>query len=346
MNKVTNTTQYIEQYFNSNVSFGNTSTCIISKNGNGFDQLILRIVLPKLPENVNYKTDCIYNLLKSIKVTIFDSTIFKYNSKQLKIIDRLTEKYYGETIEFCTLIDNVIHYPINLNKTFGESFFNGHNDINMLDLRYNGVRMCDFDNNNGHFKLIVKFNDILSIIDKESEFSIEEISKLQMVECDTLVRYTISEMPIVIPTNTIKQKLTLWNTSSLKHKSDVPAIYMKQKIDFNSDNYNNYYKIKKLVIKVNSDIQIKSFLLQINGYDCFSRINANTMKKIYEYNTNTCLDTNVYAMDLDTTSLSCTDNVIIVLGFNNSVTECDIDILVKTESYGTYKNGVFGKLCL
>ena len=63
MNKVTNTTQYIEQYFNSNVSFGNTCTCVISKNGNGFDQLILRIVLPKLPENVNYKTDCIYNFI-------------------------------------------------------------------------------------------------------------------------------------------------------------------------------------------------------------------------------------------------------------------------------------------
>jgi hypothetical protein len=54
----------------------------------------------------------------------------------------------------------------------------------------------------------------------------------------------------------------------------------------------------------------------------------------------------MYAIDLDTSTLGCTDNIYIDLIFNYNLTEYDIDVMLETESYGIYKNRMFAKLCL
>ncbi len=345
-----NTIQFVEQNFNSTPQFGNVANCVISHNGDGIDQIILKITLPELPANIRYKLDCVYDLIKSIKVNIFGTTLFKYKSKQLKTIDMLTDKYYGETIEFSSLVNNTICYPINLNKIFGNSTTNYA--YNTFDLQFNGIRMCDFDNGNLH--LIVKFSDIFSTIESgpEIESKYNDIMNLQMVECSALVKYIIADSPLLIPpanaNQMIKQKLTLWDSCPLKYKSDSPIKSRNHLLNFNSSNVNYNFNLKKLIIRVNngSNNLLTSFSLQINGQECFDQSNSNMLTKIYQYNNNVCLDNCTYAVDLNINKLSHNDSIMLSLRFNNNISEYDMDVLIQTESYGTYKNRMFGKACL
>ncbi len=349
MYKNINTIQFVEQRFNDNVQFGNVANCVISRNGDGIDQIILKMVLPELPTNIGYKLDCVYDLIKSIRINIFGSTLFKYNSKQLKMMDMLNDKYYGETIEFSSMVNNTICYPINLNKIFGNSTTNYV--YNTFDMQFNGIRMCDFDS--GNLQLIVKFNDIFSTIETNAEFEgkYNDIAKLQMVNCLALVQYTVSESSILMPptcaNQIIKQKLTLLDSCPLKYKSDLSIKSNNHTLSFNSNiNYN--FNLKKLIIRVNNHHNnlINSFSLQINGQDCFDRNTSSMLTKIYQYNNNVCLDNHTYAVDLNVNKLSHNDHFVICLTFNNNISEYDMDVFIQTESCGIYKNRMFGKLYL
>ncbi len=69
--------KYIEQYFNSNPNFECTSSCTICRNGNGTDMIFIKIVLPNLPNQISYKLDITYDLIKEINIQIGGKKYFQ-----------------------------------------------------------------------------------------------------------------------------------------------------------------------------------------------------------------------------------------------------------------------------
>ena len=113
----------------------------ICNDGNGIDQIMLKIELPKLPNDIKYKQFCIYDLLDKITFEIGGSIIFKYNSDQLKKIDMAESNIYALE-KLCSVSkNNCIYYPISLYDLFGSSEIQSESIGDVLDLEFKGLRL-------------------------------------------------------------------------------------------------------------------------------------------------------------------------------------------------------------
>lgn len=331
----------IEQLFSAATTFEKTSCCEISRNGDGIDQIILKIELPELPYNIKYKPNCIYDLLDEIRLEIGGTIFFKYNSQELQQIDILEHKF-DSVKKMNSGNNNTIYYPINLREIFGK--FESKNDhINISDINYlllsgirHGIRLCNMDRCS--VKLYVKFSSIWDIIENklniESNFA-KEISKLEIYDCNLLVQY-YHMREINKADNNIKQKMTMWHCQSFQDEIDPATPSVKYRLCFDPV---TEYRLTEFVVVNKSNHKIQFFNLQINGVNCFSRSQSADMTKIYQYNKSIELDENVHAVYLETTLLLPSDTVQLNIWFDTNVNYCDISVLAKIETNVVYADG-------
>ena len=245
---IVNHKKYIEQLFEKPANFSQKASCHICKNGDGIDQIILKVELPNLPDGIQYKNDCVYDLLKTIELYIGGSYFLTYNSNELKQL-RVISSYLNHKSNPRSNNKNIIYYAINLNEIFGESkienkdenedgifdgifdgmfdfSFKGINEIfgeskienkdenedEIFDLGFKGIRLCDLLH--AKVTLYIDFNDIFSIIENtiESESPLhKQLERLQIINCSLLVNYTSSKTKIkLVEKNITKQKIKRW----------------------------------------------------------------------------------------------------------------------------------------
>jgi hypothetical protein len=345
---ITNHQQYIEQYFSGKPDFGRQVFSLICRNGDGINKIILKIVLPMLPDGIKYKNNCFYDLLKNVKLTIGGTIVFEYKSEQLKKIDIITKKY-GKTIYLKdSNTNNVIYYPIDLSDIFGRSVMSGvydsQNTSQIFDLTFKGIRLCDLSHN--EVKLHIELNDIFNVIenkiDKNSS-QFEELKNLELIECLLLVNYILSQKKL----NRNKKKLvkqTIKNLymddqyTNLNLKSKKVSLEMNLPIAFD----NNRYKIKKMIFNCEQGNKLNKYRLQVNTQEICCVNNPAEMNVIYGFDNNETLEDNTYAIDMDSMKLKRGEIVVLNLWFNDPIDKSNVYVLFQTEKKCIYDNGCFG----
>ncbi len=172
MNMIVNYKQYIEQIFSGCPGFGKRVNCCINHLGHATDQVILKIVLPNLPNNIKYKNNPVYDLVNSIHLEIGGITYLKYTGEQLKKLDIMSKNFERKS-KIANCDQNCILYPINLSDFFGESIIETDTSTNNqpFDLAFKGIRLCDLSFHEVRF--FIEFNDIFSIIEDFTDFELE-----------------------------------------------------------------------------------------------------------------------------------------------------------------------------
>src|ERR1700753_1893696 len=111
----TNYRDCIEMQFARDMDF-DKRICFYSKNSVGINEITLKIVLLKFTDDVTYRNNYIYDLLKNIKLTISETTVFECTFEQLIQLDTITRNYEGKIK--CKDNNGSIYYPIYLADIF------------------------------------------------------------------------------------------------------------------------------------------------------------------------------------------------------------------------------------
>lgn len=330
---IVNYQEYIEQVFCGNLDFGRQVNCLINKNGHGINQLILKIVLPNLPNNIKYKKNPVYDLIKSVQLEIGGKLLFKYTGQQLEKLDIITKNYEKKLKIYNSLKKNsirkgdilnpldldvlpncdqhMIFYPIDLTEYFGHSILENDDGMNNqpFDLTFKGIRLCDLRFHEVRFW--IQLNDIFNIIENqihETTDQYQELKGLHLVDPIMLVNFTKSDMKMDINNfPQIKQKIKIWNVDD-KHNYyfDKPIDKLKLRMcwcpSFGNANFCNAKKIKKIIFQCDQAHKLKKYSCQIDGHDVLDGfVDPNQMNAIYEFNNNVTLDHDTYAFELDST---------------------------------------------
>lgn len=353
---IVNSQLYIKRDFVGYPNFGRRTLCNLNSDVNiktynnmqfrgnciGIDKIILKLVLPKLPDGIKYKNDCIYDLLKNIALDIGGTYFFKYSSAQLKKLEFLRQKNEQE-LNPHDENHNVIYYSINLNEIFGESTIKTENKDQIKDLTFKGLRLCELFYQ--EVRLCVDYNDIFSIIENtvEAESNLHtELTKLEMIDCSAFVNYVFSRNGEIKRNKekVTKQKIKIWKTYDEEINGLSQGI-KSVKIPMNQS-FVNSYKIKKLIFECDQGKKLKNYLCQINGSEIFEPIDPNEMNAIYELNNNKKLDENTYAIDLDSMSLKSDSDIVLSLEFTESINGWfRVNTFLEIETECIYSYGMF-----
>jgi len=222
---------YIDQDFNGITNFERRNTCYISRCGSGFDKIVLKLNLPKLPYGIKYKK-YLGNILNYFQLEIGGRNIFFYESSHFVHLNFLTQLFRP--------IDNVIYYFLDLSTIFGEST----SEFEIFYPEFRGVRLHDLTYCEVRFN--IKLNNIFSIIENQIDNlsqQYNEIKNLTVESAILSVKYhTLSKYP------TIPYKLT------------------RQSVNF----YCGYpIAIKKLLLCFDQKIILESCLILLDGFNVF-----------------------------------------------------------------------------
>ena len=181
---------FIEQYSNGIANFGTQCTVSISPNGLGVDKVFFKFVLPQLPPEFNYKKFCVYDLIGSLELMIGEISIFKFNSKQLQMFDKV-EHNINDIIKCASVNNNIILYPFDLKSFFGKSKSDDINLVSKLDMGFEGFRLDNCDCTKHEMKFIIRFGKILNIIENLNviDNQLDILKKIKLVDFVTKVHY-------------------------------------------------------------------------------------------------------------------------------------------------------------
>ena len=251
---------WIEQSFNGTPKFNKKITSTICKNGLGIDQMIITITLPDLPDGLNYKKVCVYELLKYIDLRISGSTFMKFNSIQMKMFD-LVMRNFKNIKKFAEIKNNIIQYPIDLKYFFKNSTYN--TDLsNNLPFDFNGFRLCDSSMN--ELTLNVEFNSIHNIIDNCTNLNLNlfDLNALELIDVVLLVHYVGIENSNILTNNSFDK------TSNTSNKFVDPYLaiknrsmkYENQNIINIDGNNNNNLNVNKNFIHFTDMIDVETVI--------------------------------------------------------------------------------------
>jgi len=274
-------TTWVEQYFMNRPDFNRTSVCEIpAGNGISMDKIFLKITLPDLSNftGMSYNNFCTYNLIKSIKLVIGQSTIFEYNPDLLYVIDKVNGDL--EKIKKLCQPRKSIYYPIDLTKivsdiqqTTGEK----------LELLQPGLPLVFLDTDK--IKLYCEFGSIFDIVETNQDVLsseiIQQLKNLQLTEATVCVNYfqtypkcfnTKSESKSVCNTTltkSINQKFSCWvGYGTIKKANDLaPEFQRHEKFHIDIDTRIKHISEMIVYAKTCPTTEITSILLQADGQD-------------------------------------------------------------------------------
>ena len=342
----------IVQYFSGITTFGRKCTSEVTRDGSGLSSICLKIILPELPNGLNYKPFIIYDILKTFSLEIGGSTIFEFNSKQLEMIDkriRVQDQFY----KLCSVTDRTVIYPINLGMFFGESKLL-NKEIEFLDYDYCGIRLGNYEF--FQTKFYCRFGNILDIIESNLPLTLEIKEQLSTLEFEDA--FFISDYRRYLTNNNeakhlryeIDQKFHSWLGDELAlNCSDYQYYYrLNFKISSNID------RITEILFELDNDIdlvakpqvesKLKYYQLFLNN-KCICDIEAtnNTMLSYQCDNPNIGTKNKLYGCHVDIQNINQNDNLNLVLCFNEFVNEkININYLFKIGTIFFYKDGMCG----
>ena len=348
---IENTCQYHEHYFLGNPNFGKQTVAIIYKNWDeNYDmvnQIVLKIVLPKLPECVKYKTNCIYDLLKSIELEIGRHIFLNYTSDQLKKLDIIKRGNGPKSKLLDRMGQNnqpqpshwdsngfVIFYPINITDIFGQSKIkiekNDQNSKQISDCQLRGIKISELHFSDVRFK--IELAELSDIVENQTDdhFDIQkQLKELSILDCCILVRYQKTKPKTYIGTKSVtEQKIALWKIDQQTCSVNNKPYQIKIPMDWYSGIYiGKQCFIRRLIFQCNHSDKLTNYLWQINGYDL-----SNVREKI--------LDQNKHITNIDSLQLTYGQNITLDLKFNGPVDQLIIDAFFEIETKCTYGNGI------
>lgn len=331
-----NQTQYIESLFSGNPNFGKRCSIWICRNGAGIDQMILKIVLPELPNGVFYKKYIIYDLIKNITMWIGGTEFFNYTGEQLQIIDKIERSYY-DILEFTTIKNNIIYYPLDLKLFFKKAKFIEKSNNEILNIKFKGFRLCNSDHMDMRFNCTV--GSIFDIIEGNIQEQVDYLQKLELKDFLCLCHYIIPDKKIIRPNNSkVIQKFIYWKGESFKNGSLI-VNHLKINID---NNIQDDSKILKMILFYNMDNNITHHLLQVNGSDKYDKTETKETNLLYQFNNKKKLDDKICAIDLKI-KIKKEDKLNLHIWMEKELCENDqINYLFKLEKKVLYDNDMFG----
>jgi hypothetical protein len=302
MSHPVNNQQYIEIYFNGAPDFGKKTSCTIPRHGIGMNQILLKFFLPILPENLQYKKDLAYHLIKSIQIEIGGTTYYAMTNKYLKLIDGFRKKNLER---FILLKKNILYYPIDIDEIFINGKFINKSQHELLDENYNGFRLLN--NNFSEIRLIVeigRINEILQDFNENDNITIDNnilkikdhLPELSLIDVTCFVNYYMKELATTSLINSeIYQQVCHWecfcennmiseDIKTMNIKLILPLVFGK-------------ILIKKFAFYV-ENFEISKYILFVNGVECCDQFDPDEMNTIYEYNNNVIVN-DIYIMDVD-----------------------------------------------
>jgi len=294
--------KYIEQYFGGTQQFGRSYRYGISRNGDGLDKIILKIVLPKLPIGIKY-VNSPYNIINSIRLDIGGVTFFEYTFSQIEHLDFITQLFNS--------VHNVIYYYMDLGSFFKKS---GEN------LDFYGLRLVDLDYHETAF--YVHFNDIFSIIENNIDpitQQYDEIKNLSIQRRVLLAKYHRLTNILPKPINQIINRWIPWNHSC--DACDSVEIDMSPKSRLLTDSV----MIKKLILCFNQKVMLNSCFIFVGDFNAIKLMG------------NGCaLDKYVF----DVIKVVPHVTIKILIKFADSVKNINIDAFFETEQEFIYDGGM------
>lgn len=385
--------EWIEQYVCGTPNFGKRTSVTITRNGLGVDQIMLKFILPEFPKGLMCESFCVYDLIKNISLEIGGCTIFKFDAKQLYMLDQV-ERNFNNIQKCSTMMNNTILYPIDLKYFFKESKSKddkNDNLMNDLPLDFKGIRLIDLDHHDVRF--YVEITPIDNIINK-AYFSGNDVQdyedvmkKLQLVDCLILTHYVGIHYKNQITSKEIQPKdnnniqnysVSSWlpnynifkwlnyhssptptptpkvlNTAKLQKLKQSTCTWICDSWEINDKDHpisNLKYKIVTLTSNKNSSKiifhskmlnKIKFFNLQLDGFDYMERVNVEEYKKIYEYNNNITLDSDIFVFNAEITPTI--KNAVLCMWFTEPCDNLRIDFMYDENGDSTIKGGMFAK---
>jgi len=288
-NRIINQKQYIPQYFSGTTNFGRKSCCEISKCGSGIDQIILKVVLPVT--NLVYKPFFYYDLLSKIELVIGGKVVFKYNNVQLKLLSEIISYSTPDNTNY----DCTIYCTLHLDKIFNKSKILKHGtNTEYLDLSCKGIRLCNLSET---VKLYVKFSPITNLILSQNEKLSD--SDTELIDAYILARYILTTSSNNEYCSTNECKNIIYQDYISCYGQELNPIINCNTVKY-LINLKNNCEISELLIDTKSEKNsIKSYSLQINGFDCFQKFDAKEMNLIYQSNHKKILPLGQYAIDME-----------------------------------------------
>uniref|UniRef100_A0A6C0CBV7 Uncharacterized protein n=1 Tax=viral metagenome TaxID=1070528 RepID=A0A6C0CBV7_9ZZZZ len=228
---------YINTGFSGITNFRRRSISEITHYGDGFDKIVIKIELPKLPDGIKY-VDSPYNLINNIELEFAGLTFFKYTSSHFEHLDFITYLFTGD----------VIYLYIDLSLIFKseKSLFSG---IRLYNIYNHAVRFY------------VQLNDIFSIIENKI-FSPELRRKINSLSIDDmllLVKY--HKLQNIIPASQlINQKINMFVITDC-----LIDMHSTHDIRLGIYKINNPFMIKKITLLFDQKITLDSCLFEIDG---------------------------------------------------------------------------------
>uniref|UniRef100_A0A6C0C9Z9 Uncharacterized protein n=1 Tax=viral metagenome TaxID=1070528 RepID=A0A6C0C9Z9_9ZZZZ len=305
---------YIDAGFGSTTNFLKKSYCEITPYGDGFDKIIIKIELPKLPDGVKY-VDSPHDLINEIELEFSSSIFFRYTSFHFKHLDFITQLF----------TDNVVYFYIDLSLIFkseGSSF----SGVRIYNIYYHYIRFY------------VRLNDIFSIIENKIDYNSQlyhEINILSIDDALLLVKY--HKLQNIDPmSQLIKQKTNKWIV--IDHSFDM---YETVHEHFGWYKINDPITIKKITLLFDQKIMLDNCSLTIN--DCYPNF-------IVVKPTNDCpLDKYVFFPNLKVISRNIARSDIrrgtylglkVILHDINVITVIYVSVFVEIEGNFMYQDGM------
>jgi hypothetical protein len=296
--------KYIEQYFVYSSNFKCISSCCINRRGSGLDKIILKIVLPELPDGVKYVSSP-YDIISNIRLEISNLTFFEYTSSQLKHLDFITQLFKST--------DNVIYYYIDLGSFFKKS-----------KQDFYGFRLCDLDRYGTIFT--VQLDDIFSIIENKIDPTSEqyhEIKNLLIRQKFLLVKYHQLINILPKPINQTINRSISWGYSCDECKS----IELNMSPKWHNRGDLSTIKIKNLMLCFNQKLKLNSCFILLDGADVSDTIKLKN---------NCVLDRYVFDLNLNIVQHAIIN---VRINFADSVKNINVDAFFETENIFTYNVG-------
>ena len=334
----------------------------------GCDQIILKITLPKLPNCLNYKSLCVYDLIESIEMNIGECELFKYNSEQLKIIDKVDRDKvdrdkvdrdkvdkvdrdkvdidYERLQKVIDVKDGVVYYPINLSNMFGTSeiVIANENKYSLLkssgvedklfDLSFKGIRLIDFIYH--PVNIIISFGKIFDVIENITLTKEEQniLSNLSLDDVSLLCRMITQPDCRPICDNFMCQKFNRWFDEEFV-LSDNTKLYHKIIIPFHL-----FTKISKVILYCESFDKIEFHRISKDENKCGEQYDRNE-KIFYDYNT--VIHDNMCVIDLNIIKqLPC--QMILEVWLKEPMDEIKIQMMYKVNNIISYRGGFVAML--
>lgn len=250
-----------EVYCDGRSDFDNYAKFNILKCGDILEDLYLKIVLPILPDNVKWKENIIYKLISKIEIITGGSTIVKYTSSDLELIDKITNSC--EKIKLVRKLNNIIYYPINIKSIFGNKNLNFDKipkstpvfgpfptatdpDFIKFALERPGINIFSIYYPSNGVKIFIKIGNIFELLDynEVDQLTINIINNLELQDLILVAKYSLFRAdPCLLQ---VEQDINYWINKTYSLSIDKENII---KLEYEK----TVKKLNKLILIFNTD---------------------------------------------------------------------------------------------